>query len=238
MKKKKKRENKTKKKLILILIFMSLIFSYFEFKNDLNIGGVIKDLVYFPTRFTTTGLIIEHSSEELISENKELKRLLEVDYSLEDYKRINASLVFRNNNYWFVEFTINKGLNDGVEDNMAVVGDHGLIGKIKKSSFNTSIVKLITDIDSISVKINDINKVLYSIDNELIIKGINESDDIKIGDKVLTSGLSDIFPSGILIGEVFTIDKDLKGVGKTAKVKLSQDINNIRFVSVLKRYMK
>ncbi|MBR1385213.1 MAG: rod shape-determining protein MreC [Bacilli bacterium] len=238
MKKKKKRDNKTKKKLILMLIFLSLIFSYFEFKNDLNIGGVIKDLVYYPTRFTTTGLIIEHSSEELISENRELKRLLEIDYSLKDYKRINASLIFRNNNYWFVEFTINKGLNDGIRDNMAVVGDNGLIGKIKNTSFNTSTVKLITDIDSISVKINDNNKVLYSVNNELIIKGINDSDDIKIGDKVLTSGLSDIFPEGIIIGEILSFDKDLKGVGKTAKVKLSQDINNIKFVSVLKRYIK
>ena len=111
-----------------------------------------------------------------------------------------------------------------------------MIGKVLSVSSNTSIIKLITGFNSpIMVTINDLEKVLEVKNYNLFIKGINQNDNIKIGDKVLTNGLMNDFPNGILIGEIEKIDKENDDVGYIAKVKLSDNLNDLRFVSVLKR---
>ena len=153
-----------------------------------------------------------------------------------DFKRDNIKNSITKVDYKNNEITINKGLEDGISNNQIVITKDGMIGKVIDSSNKTSIVKLITGFTNpVSILINDIPKVL-TIDNyNLYVKGINNGENIKVGDKVITSGLSDIFPKGIIIGEIESISKEKNDVGYFGKVKLSSDINNLRFVIVLKR---
>ena len=119
---------------------------------------------------------------------------------------------------------------------MIVVTNEGAVGIVKNSSLFTSKIKLLTsNKNMISVSINGNNKIMSSSNNKLFIRGINEKDNIKVGDKVLTSGLSDIFPKGILIGNISELIKNEDNVGYTGVVALSSDINDLRFVSVLRR---
>ena len=58
---------------------------------------------------------------------------------------------------------------------------------------------------------------------------------VKVGDKVVTSGLTTKFPSGIIIGSIIEIEKDYYDTSNVATVFLASDIDNLRFVAVLKR---
>ena len=114
---------------------------------------------------------------------------------------------------------------------------------IEHVSVTTSVVKLITNYSNgkISVKVwnsdnTSINKVLEVDEyNNLIISGIDNEFDIKEGLKVTTSGLSDIYPSGITIGTIEKIEEDKFGISKKAYIKHAGNLDNIRFVSVLIR---
>ena len=235
---KKYNKKKNNDKVLIIIILIMLIFSYFEIKGNFRFGGLLRDTLFKETSELKTNLSLSINNE-LKKENEELKKYLELDYSLTDFEIINGAVIERNTTYFLNEITINKGLNNGVSNNQIVVTEKGMIGKVIDASFNTSKVKLITGFDNpISVKVNNVNKLLTNDDNNLIIRGINTKDNIKVGDDVVTSGLSDIFPSGILIGKIEKIDKENDQVGYVAKVKLSSNIDDLMFVSVLKRREK
>ena len=227
---------KNNNRFILILIVLLLLFSYYEINNELRLGGILRDMIYIPFRTDNSNILFTLFNEEIKKENDELKSLLGISNSLTDFDVINSTIIERNNNYWLDELIINKGNNDLIEKNQIVITNDGMIGKVLSVSSNTSIIKLITGFNSpIMVTINDLEKVLEVKNYNFSIKGINQNDNIKIGDKVLTNGLMNDFPNGILIGEIEKIDKENDDVGYIAKVKLSSNINNLRFVSVLKR---
>ena len=226
---------KKKDKYLLVLIIFLLIFSYCEINSNFRIGGLIRDFIYFPFKKDKKDLFTL-MNKEIEKENSELKNLLGIDYSNTDYEAINASVIERNSTYWLDELTINKGKDDKVEEDQIVITDKGMIGKVISVSTSTSKIKLITGFsEPIMVDINNNSKMLFSDNYNLYVKGINKSDSINPGDKVSTLGLSINYPKGILIGEIEELNDTSSGVGLIAKVKLSADINNLEFVSVLKR---
>ena len=238
MKKRKKKKKKTRK-LFIVILFFSFILSYYEFNSDYNFGSIIRDIIFYPSRNIDDNKLLNSLENELINENEKLKNILDINYSLNEFDVINATIVERNSSFWFEEFTINRGIIDNVYKNMIVVTNEGAVGIVKNSSLFTSKIKLLTsNKNMISVSINGNNKIMSSSNNKLFIRGINEKDNIKVGDKVLTSGLSDVFPKGILIGNICELIKNEDNVGYTGVVALSSDINDLRFVSVLRRKNK
>lgn len=199
--------------------------------------------------------ILETSMDRILSietENIELRRQLEalkeelnIDYSLTDYEYLNASVISRNVGYWYNKITIDKGSYNGVEKDMVVITSKGLIGRVINTTTFTSDVKLITTSDTnnkISVHISNGDTNLYGLingynynDNVLELEGISNTKDVNIGDRVYTSGLGGIFPSGILIGTVSEITTDSYDLAKVIKVKPSADFSDINYVSILKR---
>lgn len=225
----------------VFIVFFLIIMSYLTVTNKINIEKYFRDVIFYPTKFIDTKPFIEDVNSEMQKENEDLKRLLNIKDSLADYEVIYATTIVRNNSYWLNNITINKGESSGIKVGMAVVDYNGLIGYIEKTSMETSLVKLITSNDkynTASVKIvghDEVNKILKVSNNKLIIEGINKSSNIQVGDKVITNGLSDKFPSGITIGEISSINNDFYNVSNIATVKLHSNVENIRFVAVLKR---
>lgn len=243
-----KKSKKTKKAFFikgkyfyLFSLLALLIFSYFEMSNGIYVTGYLKDVLFYPTRMVDDTSFVEEVDAEIKSENDELRKMLSVGKSLTDYEPIYATVVERNSSYWFNTLTINKGSYDGIKEGMAVVDYSGLVGNIEKVSFGTSVVKLITSnqkYNNISVKINSkegINKILTVSNNNLVIEGINKNSDILIGDSVVTNGLSNKFPSGILVGKVTFLESDSYNVSNIAYVEPAANLENVRFVAVLKR---
>lgn len=183
---------------------------------------------------------------ELEKENTELKKLLELKNTLLDYEKINATVVNRDVGYWYDTITIDKGESSGIEKGMAVVTSDGLIGKVINTSYLYSTVRLLTSDEfgqKVSVKIdlgdnNFVYGLLSSYDekeNAFVIEGISENISINEGTTVTTTGMSSIFPSGILIGYVKGIKKDNFDLTMLALVSANYNVDNISYVSVLKR---
>ena len=227
-----KRTNNTIIKDITIYINKVVMYPFTKLNKDKN------------TTQTETYLIQKNINSSLEKEIQELKETLELNKTLTEYSPVNATILSRNKSYWFNTITIDKGKKDGIKENMAVVTRNGLIGKISKVSKTSSEVKLITSDDinfkvSIAIKTNEVDNyaILNGYDNKTkLIKatGIDKTTNINIGDSVLTSGLGEFFPAGIYIGTVEKIEKDKYNLSKTVYIKLSQNFNDIHYVTVLK----
>lgn len=183
---------------------------------------------------------------ELEKENKELKELMDIKSSLLDYDKVNAAIVNRNVGYWYDKFTINKGEKDGIKTKMAVINNSGIIGYISETSYYTSNVQLLTTKNvknkiSVKIELGDnkyANGILIGYDQKkkvYKIEGISYQGKITNDSKVTTTGLSDLFPSGILIGFVESTTTDNFDLGKIVEVRPSVDFDDINYVSVLVR---
>lgn len=188
---------------------------------------------------------LEAENNELKDELKKIKEELNIEHVLTDYTYLNATVVSRNNLFWYNNLTIDKGTKSGIKEGMVVINSTGLIGKVENVSTFTSNVKLITTNDTnnkISVSIsNGSNKITglingYDYNNGLLnVEGISNTETVSVGDMVYTSGLGGVFPSGILIGKVENITTDVYDLAKIIKVKPSAHFNDINYVTILKR---
>lgn len=183
--------------------------------------------------------------DELKKENKALKEMLNIKSDLEGYKVLNATVINRNVGYFYDTLSIDKGSHSGIKLDMAVVTSKGLIGKVIKTSTLTSTVKLLSS-DSLNMKISVKIKVSdeyyyglltgYDKDKKAyIIEGISNNIDIPNDSVVTTTGMSEIFPSGILIGKVSESNTDNFELSKIIYVKTDVNYDNIEYVTVLKR---
>ena len=192
--------------------------------------------------------VYEARIKELEGEIDDLKEALELNDTITDYKEINAEVVNRNVGAWYNTLNINKGSKSGIKEGMAVVVNKGLIGKVINVGNFTSTVKLLSTDElsnKISVKIEQDDKSIYGLlvsynkkKNIYLIEGISDNTEIKNGSKVVTTGLSEIFPSGILIGEVKKVTKDKYDLARAVEVTPSVNFNDINIVTVLDRNSK
>ena len=183
--------------------------------------------------------------EELQKEITELKSTLDLNATLSEYTYINATAINRNIGYWYNSLTIDKGSKNGVKKGDAVITPNGLVGKITSVSNFSSTVKLLTSDEisnKISVKIKSNDEYLYGLligyDKEYNIykiEGITNSDNIREGDLVTTTGLTDYFPSGILIGKVSRIVKDEYDLNSIVEIIPSVNFEDISVVTILNR---
>lgn len=241
---KKNKFNKYMFWVVGIILFIALL--YVSLNKNVNISlSYLKDAIYKPFNDITNNkhdLVGKSINIELADENSSLKEMVDIDKTLSGFKTINATVVERNTSFWMDSITINKGKSSGIDIGMAVVVSEGLIGRVVSITNNTSKVRLLTSSDndnkvSVKIKYKDtyIYKVLELEDNNLIISGIDNDIDIDVNSTVLTSGLSDIYPSGIIIGVISKVESDKYGVSKKAYVSSKVDFENLRFVSVLER---
>lgn len=236
--------------IILIIIY---IIAFVSLKYDLNLFypiDLVRNYLLMPVIAISDNKELENTTsfnenviESLKEEIKELKSLTNIKTVLSDYSLVNASVIARNRNYWFNTITIDKGSNDGITKDMAVIDKFGLVGKISHVYKNMSEIKLITTSDinnKTSVVIKNKDENIYGIiekysDSFLEVTLINKNSNITKGLDVLTTGMGGIYPNGILIGETVDIKKAKYDVGLIVLVKPVGDFNNLKYVSILKR---
>ena len=183
---------------------------------------------------------------ELEKENKELRKMLELNDGLADYERINANVVSRDVGYWYDKLVIDKGAKDGIEKTMAVITSGGLVGYISEVSNHSSNVQLLRSTSfnhKVSIKIaltgDQFVTGIFNGYNEktgmFMVEGISYAGEISEGSYVTTTGLSELFPSGILIGYVSSTTTDNFDLGKIVEVKPAVEFDSLDFVTVLKR---
>lgn len=162
----------------------------------------------------------------------------------QQYKYISGKVIknyiYNKHNY----LTINKGLKNGVTPESGVVCPNGIVGIVSKSSDNFSNVISLLNIDlNISAKIKK-NNYFGSLnwDGEDIryakLKEIPFHVNLEVGDTIITSGYSLIFPENILIGTISSFDKVKGGDFYDITVKLSTDFNKVNNIYIINNLKK
>ena len=222
------------KKIIIFIIILLLL--NFILKQDYIY--YLRDHLYDTNNNV---IVFKEENNALKKEIKELKKLLELKNT--NYKLKYASVISRNTKDYFEEVIIDVGKKDGIKENLAVITKDGLIGKIIKVTNKTSTVRLITSsniYNKISVNIEADNKSVTgiitsydSLTNSLTIEGITENVNIQTGSLVTTTGLSDIYPSGILVGRVSRVMKDNFDLAYILKVEPTENLSSFHYVAVI-----
>ena len=131
---------------------------------------------------------------------------------------------------------INRGSNQLVQRNYIVLRKEGLVGRIQSVSPFQSSVQLITDhrsrVSSL-IQRNRIRGLIYGTHRGLEMRQINQHANIKIGDRVISSGLGGLYPKGLLIGWVKEIRRQKHELFKTAILDSAVDFNQIEEVFVI-----
>ena len=243
-------ERKTPFFLIGLLLLLAFIFNNFDYL--LYPYHLVKDFLYYPVNALKKDneLIISNNlKDSIITGLKEdIENLLKISNmteSLNNFDYINATIISRNREYWFNNLIINKGKNNGIDVDMAVIDMNGLIGRVSSVTNNTAVVKLITTNDinnKVSAEIINNKEKIYGIINGYDSKNnylhmiITDDKELVKNSKVETTGMGGVFPSNILIGYVNDTIKDSDGITNIVRIKPSSNIEGGRYVAVLKRY--
>ncbi|WP_394877384.1 rod shape-determining protein MreC [Mammaliicoccus lentus] len=187
---------------------------------------------------------IKADKARLEKENKELKKELDMK-DISQFNPISATVIARSPDQWMNTIIIDKGKKSGMKENMAVITSEGLVGRIKKANQFSSQVELISTsvkTSKLSVDIQQEGENVFGMINRydeekglLVISDIDNKYKIKKGSKVVTNGLGDQLPKGLLVGEVEKVENDEYGLSKVAYIKTSTNIKDLNHVYVANR---
>ena len=184
----------------------------------------------------------ENTLQEVqLTKYQELNDLYDLDSYYAEYPKTAAQIISTSANNWNASMTIDKGSADGIQDYMPVLSGDGLFGHVETVYRHYSkIVSLLSEDSYVH------GEVLRSGDHVGVEGDITlEQDglckiefyigqtDIAVGDEIVTSSLSDIYPPGIRIGEITEIEEAGDGVTGIAYLRPDADIKNISYVLII-----
>tara|TARA_X000000950_G_scaffold16186_1_gene17615 strand:+ start:1039 stop:1824 length:786 start_codon:yes stop_codon:yes gene_type:complete len=239
----------------------AIIFSTFILLNNESprmsiIRGKATDIVSFfssPFAWIQSLMFLEEENQVLRQKNLELS--LQVESMLNLQNENNAlieMLEFKKNEKFIIKSAkvVNKGIQpnllsiivdrgtiDGVINDLPVLTPRGVIGKTIETSRNNSIVQLISDTNfRLSTRIlpSGATGILRFINAETAeIREVQKNVAISIGDKVVTSGFSDIYPAGLPVGTVKGVYQDRGSFQKVVSINLPNDLNAFQHVFII-----
>lgn len=139
---------------------------------------------------------------------------------------------------------INKGRNDGIEKGMGVLSANGIVGVVSEvSSHYASIISLLHPYSVVSIRFKG-NQHLANLKWDAksyryaVIEDVPTHLELTIGDTILTSSFSYIYPEDLMVGTIEEIYHTPSGDLNRAKVKLATNFATLRQVYVVKNYYK
>jgi rod shape-determining protein MreC len=180
---------------------------------------------------------------EAAIEVERLRGLLAYQQAQQSRMKLEAArVVARTPNNWYKTLTINKGTASGVMANMAVITPVGLVGKVVSANANSAQVWLITDrqmaVGAILQSNRDTKGIVEGMGNNGILRMINIPyySNIDVGEKVVSSGLSENYPAGIDVGVVQEVKKEANGLVLSATVAPAVNFDQLEEVLVVKQF--
>lgn len=176
---------------------------------------------------------------ELQKENERLKGLLNVKDSVQGWNMVTARVIGKTQGKWYDSFTINVGTDDGIYVNAPVITENGFVGRISEATATYSKVMTISDSSSgVSAIIertreNCVVRGNMAEDGTMYIKYLSSESNVLPGDRVLTSGMDNLFPKGLVIGEITEVSKDDTTNEKVVSVQSSVNFDTLEEVIVL-----
>ena len=260
--------------LILLILSLALVFNsnYFHKSKIILFSNSIANYSTENFNYLNEYFELKKINSNLLEENLILKNQLEKvnkPTSLDSLTNINfsyknAKVISNNLSSFKNRLVINKGIKDGLKNEMGVINSDGIVGIINSTSKNYSSIMSILNIE---IKINaKIKKTSHFGTLEwdglstkyLKLNDIPETANIKIGDSIVTGGMSLIFPEGIKIGVVSKVSSNENQVTSFSiksgnndvfeyesrenylniKVKLNTDMSNLNNVYIIESLNK
>ncbi len=180
--------------------------------------------------------------DEYISENERLKELLDIkEGKMQHYNTVTARVVSYEPNSWYDTVMLSRGTKDGIEKDDIVINALGVVGRVSDAGTNWAKVSTILNIsNSVGVKLartEDIGIVSgdagLAEDRNCRLEYMSNEKNLIVGDILLTSGLSGIYPSNLSVGKVVEIKSDSAGNLSYAVVAPSVDFSALYEVLVI-----
>jgi len=173
---------------------------------------------------------------ELEAENHHLADLLELRDAL-GTTAIAANVIGSDATGLSQTLMLSEGDHQGLRRDMAVVSINGVVGKLIAVSHDAARVLLISDhnsaLDAIDQRSRARGIVAGLVEDELVMKYVDRSEDVKSGDMIVTSGMDGIFPRGLLVGTVARVSQEGPGLFLNVEVKASVDFRELEQVMIL-----
>ncbi|SFO01722.1 rod shape-determining protein MreC [Pseudobutyrivibrio sp. JW11] len=180
-----------------------------------------------------------------LKELDELQELYELDQTYYDYETTGARIIGKGTSNWFNTFTIDKGTKDGIEVDMNVIADGGLVGIVTSVGDSYAVVRaIIDDTSNVSATISSTEDnciVSGSLENMtasnlILFSDLDDDDDeVAIGDVIVTSNISDKYLPGLMIGYVSSVSLDENELTKSGTVTPIVDFKHLSNVLVIKQ---
>ena len=175
-------------------------------------------------------------------ELNKLRELFELDGQYAEYNKVGARIIGRDSGNWYSSFLIDKGEDDGLEVDMNVIAQGGLVGRITSVGPGwarvTSIISDNVHVSAMTLSTED--NMTVTGDLRLMAEGcitfsqlVDGQDSVREGDKVVTSNISDKYLPNILIGYIRTISKDANNLTKSGYVTPAVDFEHLEEVLVI-----
>lgn len=183
--------------------------------------------------------------QEASRENEQLRELLNLQQRRQDFEFEAARVTGRSTDNWESTLTLSKGSSDGVQAGNCVITETGvLVGVVSKVGLNWSAVSTVISTDT---EMGGIVSRTYSAgvlegdfslmqEGKLKLNYLPDSAQLVSGDEVLTSGRGEVYPAGLVVGQVEGVFTDPSGMTRYAVVVPDVDLEQLVEVFVIKSF--
>ncbi|HIX76768.1 MAG TPA: rod shape-determining protein MreC [Candidatus Fusicatenibacter merdavium] len=212
------------------------VHSAFQDKQDLI--GANKELQTTVDALTEQNNILIQDQAELTR----LEQLYDLDEEYSDYPKVAARIISKDPGNWYDTFTINRGSSDGIRVDNNVIAGKGLVGIVTEVGSNWATVRAIIDDSS------NVSAMTVSTDDNCVVEGdlelIDEGklrftqlydleDRVTVGERIVTSNISEKYVEGLFIGYVSDIELDTNNLTKTGTIVTPVDFQHLKDVFVI-----
>ena len=177
-----------------------------------------------------------HRHQEMVATNKRLRNLLQFK-EVTDWPVVAVQVIGRDPTGWFKSVIIDKGSRAGIMINMPVVDAQGIVGRVVSVSPHYAKVLLVIDqnsaVDCVIQRSREKGIVRGVSDQECDVDYVLKTGDVKIGDRVITSGMGRVFPKGLPIGDVIEIRTEPGNLFKKIQITPSVDFSKLEELLVI-----
>ncbi|WP_373170700.1 rod shape-determining protein MreC [Enterococcus durans] len=178
-----------------------------------------------------------------------LKKELELNQTLASYEKVTANVITRSPDTWQDMLIVDKGSKDGIEVDMAVMSQKGLIGRVIEVNNASSKIELLTSSNESSnhfpVRVSSSSGEAFGLlkkydekTQALVVTQLTGDTNIKEGDVVQTSGLGGNSPADLPIGTVVKTKPDSFGLDREVYVKPYAGMYDISVVTIVQRLVE
>jgi rod shape-determining protein MreC len=154
------------------------------------------------------------------------------------YRELAANVIARDTSLWFRRLTIDRGSLDGVRRDMPVATAGGVVGRVISVGPNFAMVQVITDKRAGLGAMLQTSRAMGEVrgldpEPRCELKNVSSSENVQIGESVVTTGLDRIYPKGLLIGTVERLEADPNAPWHKIIVKPAAPVDRVEHVLVL-----